>query len=133
MEDKKDIVVYSNVINLEGQFYNKFCEKTPCFSFGQDYPESDINQIINAWKELKQIREKNAKQIREKNANTDDYFIQAQIEEAQIEFVSRKIILWSSDIINIDKIMKLQESDIINEYATKIYFDNEPKIWCCFF
>ena len=29
--DKNDIVVYRNVINLEAQFYNKFCEKASCF------------------------------------------------------------------------------------------------------
>jgi len=119
-EDKNDFVVYTNVINLEAQFYNKFCEKAYFFRFYEDYPESDINQIINAWKKLKQIREK--------NADPDNYIVQGQI-----EFVSRKIILWSSDIIDIDKIIKLKESEIINDYITKIYFDNEPKRWCCYF
>ena len=114
-----ELVAYMKVINLEADFFKKFNLKnsTNNPSFGQDFPENDINIIVCAWEELKHIREK--------IADPDDYFAQGQI-----EFVSRKIEFWTSDLIDIDKIINLQESDIVTEYATKRFFEDNSTIWC---
>ena len=112
-----ELVAHEKAVRLEVQFFEQYVDKYPTPWFGQDFPADDINEIVSAWKELKRIREK--------RTDSEDYFAQGQI-----EFVSRKINLWTSDFIAVDYIKKLNEHDVALEYAIKEINKKPRYLWC---